>query len=220
MTMGADERFQNGGWDPEWENIFQTEAWGRYPSENVVRFIGRETSSVEDKGTLKALEIGSGSGPQIWFLAREGLEAHGVEGSPTAIEICNRRLAEEGLSANARVGDAIALDYADDTFDFVIDVQCLTCMPMEIARKAVVEAQRVLKPGGKLFSQTLKAPDSDDETLQRGKHHERKRYMRKLARNDVAALYGGFADLNVDLVTQTRNNGAITIEEWIIVGQK
>lgn len=220
MSTETNDKFAAGGWDPEWENIFQSEAWGRYPSENVVRFIGRETKDVSDRSSLKALEIGSGSGPQIWFFAREGLETHGVEGSPTAVEICNRRLAEEGLSAHAVVGDAIALDYPEAMFDFVFDVQCLTCMPPEIARKAVVEAQRVLKPGGKFFSQTLKAPETDDAALQRGKHHQRQRYMRKTARSEIAEIYAGFSDLDIDLITQTRNSGAVTIEEWIIVGRK
>ena len=28
-------------WDPVWENVFQNQSWGKYPSENLVRFVAR-----------------------------------------------------------------------------------------------------------------------------------------------------------------------------------
>ncbi len=221
--QGADavsQVFKDGGWDPEWERIFQTESWGRYPSESLVRFIGRELKTREDRSSIRVLEIGSGNGSQIWFLAREGLDAHGVEGSETAVRQCLERLDAEQLSATVLVGDAIALEYEDASFDYVIDIQCLTCMPVDIAVKAVAEARRVLKPGGKLFSQTLKAPESDDPAAQRGRHHERKRFLRKTDRAEIEVIYSQFAERTVDRLLQTRENQATEIEEWLIECRK
>ena len=79
-----------------WENIFASRGWGAYPPEELVRFIARNFRTVPDRSQVHVLEIGCGPGPNIWFLAREGYAAAGIDGSPTAIR--QRVRGEEALS--------------------------------------------------------------------------------------------------------------------------
>lgn len=51
--------------------------------------------AVEDRATIKVLEVGCGPGANIWYLAREGFSVYAVEGSASAIEKAHNRLAAE-----------------------------------------------------------------------------------------------------------------------------
>lgn len=141
-------------WDPIWEEIFRSREWGRYPPEELIRFVARRFYSAPDRGTVKILEIGCGTGANIWFLAREGFEAYGIDGSSTAIQKARLRMAEEGLSADLRVGDVLHLreHYPRNYFDAVIDVACLQCnLPTPV--KAILDGMvELLRPGGRVFS--------------------------------------------------------------------
>ena len=54
---------------------------------------------------IKVLEIGCGTGSNIWFLAREGFDVFGLDGSQTAILKTREKLDREQLSAELNVGD-------------------------------------------------------------------------------------------------------------------
>ena len=96
-------------WDPTWEQMFRTRDWGRYPPEELIRFVARHFFSVSDRRQVRVLEIGCGTGANIWFLAREGFDAYGIDGSKTAMVKAEQRLQEEGLKAHLQVGDIISL---------------------------------------------------------------------------------------------------------------
>jgi hypothetical protein len=49
-------------WDPGWDNIFSKKKWGKYPPEELVRFVGRNYFSVPDRSSISFLEIGCGGG--------------------------------------------------------------------------------------------------------------------------------------------------------------
>ena len=61
------------------------------------------------------------------------------------------RVAKEELAGTVevRVGDATALEFSDETFDFVVAVQVYSFVP-NVAR-ALEEAARVLRKGGRLL---------------------------------------------------------------------
>ena len=46
----------------------------RYPNEEFLRFVGRSIGSMsrEEKETLTALEVGCGSGGNLWVFAEQG----------------------------------------------------------------------------------------------------------------------------------------------------
>lgn len=58
--------------DNIWNSVFKNQEWGKYPSEDLIRFIARNFYSIKNRLDVKVLEIGCGPGANIWFLAREG----------------------------------------------------------------------------------------------------------------------------------------------------
>ncbi|WP_270984972.1 class I SAM-dependent methyltransferase [Campylobacter upsaliensis] len=143
-----------------WEEIFSKKEWGKYPSESVIRFIARNFYNVKDRNTIKILELGLGTGANLWFCAREGFKVSGIEWSKTGVERFKARLKEEKLSTQIEqieIGDYLEkLDnFKDESFDAVIDVGSLCCNEREKTRQIFLKAFKKLKVGGKFFSLTL-----------------------------------------------------------------
>src|SRR3989344_4036029 len=104
-------------WDKTWEKIYRTKEWGKYPPEELVRFIAHNYYETKDRKTVKILDLGCGTGAATWFIAREGFNAYGIDGSPTAIKIAKKRFITEKLKGNFQVGDIISLPFEGDEFD-------------------------------------------------------------------------------------------------------
>ena len=134
-----------------WEQIHKSKSWGRYPNEELVRFIGRNffKYSIPERKNIKILEIGCGQGANIWFLAKEGFDSYGIDISISAIEKANKYLNEfHHTSANLEQGDAKNLQYSDNYFDAVIDVVALQHLTFTDHKIAYNEVKRVLKSNG------------------------------------------------------------------------
>ncbi len=147
-------------WDPVWEDVYRSRAWGRYPGEDVVRFVMGHHGRRQDRENVRLLEVGCGTGANLWFMAREGFCTHGLERAPTAVDLCNRRLDEEcpgwrEAGGRVQVGDLLRLPYEDGFFDAAIDVVAVCYSPFEQARAAYRELARVTRPGGRLFVRTF-----------------------------------------------------------------
>ncbi len=94
----------------------------------------------------RVLEIGVGLGADHQRFAEAGAVLSGVDLTPRAIELTQRRFAALGLASDLRVGDAENLDYPDATFDIVYSWGVIHHSPD--TPRAVDEIFRVLKPGG------------------------------------------------------------------------
>ncbi|EJF0770602.1 class I SAM-dependent methyltransferase [Campylobacter upsaliensis] len=143
-----------------WEEIFSKKEWGKYPSESVIRFIARNFYNAKDRNAIKILELGLGTGANLWFCAREGFKVSGIEWSKTGVERFKARLKEEKLSTQIEqieIGDYLEkLDnFKDESFDAVIDVASLCCNEREKTRQIFLKAFKKLKVGGKFFSTAL-----------------------------------------------------------------
>lgn len=213
-------------WDPIWEKVFESAQWGKYPGEDVIRFVARNFYA-RSRNEVKILEIGCGPGANIWYLAREGFEAHGIDGSATAIRRCQERLASEGFKATLRIGDVAMLPYPDNTFDGVLDVECLCCNSRKASEKIVEEIARVLKSGGKFYSRTftdeffLGASPTRAGNLEYAEVFEgpakRKGFIRLINRAMIHELYGSAFEIeSVERSAYTVDNGRILIPEWLI----
>ena len=72
-----------------------------------------------------------------------------VDITDRAVEITRARLALNGLDAEVKQADAEALPFEDESFDVVVSFGVLHHTPD--TEKAIEEAHRVLKPGGRLL---------------------------------------------------------------------
>ena len=82
-----------------WEKIHSDREWGKYPNEELIRFIGKYFFKIEfeKRNKIKILELGVGQGANVWFLVREGFDVYGVDISNSAIEKMKNRLKKENM---------------------------------------------------------------------------------------------------------------------------
>ena len=139
-----------------WDKKFKSRAWGRYPPEDLVRFMGRNFKNAE-KNNVHVLEVGCGPGANVWFLHREGYTVSAIDVSPTAIQLVGERLAAENKdfkspAPDLRVGNFETLPWADAQFDAVVDIFALYANTNDVIAKSLKEIARVLKPGGLFYT--------------------------------------------------------------------
>lgn len=140
--------------DASWEQIHRNQEWGRYPSEEVIRFVARNYYSKQRTET-RLLDAGCGTGAVTWYLARENFDVYAFDGSQTAIKNARERMQHEGLNATLEVCDAANLKYNNEFFDGIIDSAMIYANTVESIKAILKECHRVLKKHGKMFSTGL-----------------------------------------------------------------
>ncbi len=138
--------------------IQSTDAWNRvYKQHGTVVTEPHEdmpsiVQSLKDRGASTVLDLGSGTGRHVIYLARNGFSVFGLDNSPAGIELTCRWLTDEGLTADLRLQSmAEQLPYEDKFFDAIISVQVIHHADSATIREIVQELTRVLKGGGFLF---------------------------------------------------------------------
>ena len=114
--------------------------------EKVLFGDGREWVCSRARG--KVLELAVGTGRNLPFYPR-GVLLTGIELSPKMLAIAHRRASEIGIEADLSEGDAQNVPFPDASFDTVVATLALCTIPDD--RRAVAEAARVLRPGGRLL---------------------------------------------------------------------
>ncbi len=94
---------------------------------------------------LKVLDVGCGPGIVSMQLADLGHDVTSVDFSERMLEFARQNAADNGLSIDFRHGDAMSLEFEDDSFDAVVSDYMLWTVPDP--EKAISEWFRVLKPG-------------------------------------------------------------------------
>ncbi len=97
------------------------------------------------------LDVGTGTGHFALFLAQQGARVVGVDVSRPMLRVA----AEKNAMPPLVQGDALALPFADDSFDMAFSVTALEFVPD--AARAVAEMVRVCRPGGSLVLGVLNA---------------------------------------------------------------
>lgn len=216
-----------------WENIFQNNEWGKYPPVALIKFIAKNFYHVKKRKNIKILEIGSGPGANLWYMAREGFTVYGIDGSKTACEKGSARLASENL--DGMVGEIITGDYydvlnnfEDNYFDAVIDVESLYCNSFDKSQEIIKLLLTKLKPGGVMFSLTFADGTwgLDGENI--GYHAvnpvdgpmANMGYGRYVTREDIDKLYGVDNIItNIERQELHLSDNKV-IKEWIIETKK
>jgi SAM-dependent methyltransferase len=125
----------------------------RYPNEELVRFLARNyfKFSREDRARISILDAGCGSCSNLWVIAHEGFDAHGVDLSPESLRLGKEILAEWGVTAQLKTGNLLQLPYEDGTLDAVVDVFSSSVLNMTEFPSYLREVARVLKTEGRFF---------------------------------------------------------------------
>lgn len=137
--------------DRVWEELYSSGTDVRYPYDQIVSFVYHRLPRHKPLEEIRILEVGCGTGNNLWFAAREGFQVHGVDASPSAIRKARLRFRRENLAGNFSVSDFAALPFSDGSFDLVLDRAAITCCGLSTAKRCVGEARRVLVPGGMFF---------------------------------------------------------------------
>jgi len=151
-----------------WDKRYLSGYAQSYPWDSVVSFIFRNAPKDLPRSEIKVLEVGFGTGPNLWFAAREGFRTAGVESSITAVEIARKRFRQDKLEGDLLLGDFTNLPFEDETFDLAIDRCSLVCVGANAQKKAVSEVQRCLRVGGLFFHNAYTDCHSSMQTGEQG----------------------------------------------------
>ena len=139
-----------------------------YPNEQLVQFVATHFFAVphHERSKVRILEVGCGSGANLWMLAKEGFDTYGMDASATGVDLAKAHLRDKwGVTATIKVGLFDNLPFDDGYFDAVCDVVSLQHTTLAGTRSALAEIRRVLKSGGLFFSYRL----SDASAMYRSK---------------------------------------------------
>jgi len=128
-----------------------------YPNEELLRFLGRNyfgITNLQERTQIKILELGCGSGANLWMLAKEGFDTFGIDIAKNALEFAKQMFIKWGVNANLKPGSFTDLPYADNSFDSIVDVFSIYCLNDKDFLLAIEEVVRILRPGGLFFSYT------------------------------------------------------------------
>lgn len=197
-----------------WEQIHQERDWGKYPNEDLVRFIFRRMLRGTREGK-RILEIGCGTGANLWMIAREGFGAAGIDIAPTAIRKAINHLSRDKLHADLQTGDAREIErfYEPGTFDAIVDVGTLMHLTQAEAKDVVRQAQSLLKPGGWFFSAECVADDCF-----RGPVEDRG-YVHFYHRAEIEDLYSTFFAISIEKTARTYCHESESYSRWIVEAQ-
>lgn len=129
----------------------------QYPFGVVIEFIKTYLSrhclggGLCDIKTIKVLELGCGSGANIRYAAKLGLDVYAVDISATAIEYAKAKFKEEGLpvdDSNFKVCSFDQVEFPDNYFDMVIDRGALLYADNDTFIRTINNIHKMLKKGG------------------------------------------------------------------------
>ena len=96
----------------------------------------------------KVLEIGVGTGLSLDAYPRH-CQVTGIDLAPDMLEKAQERIDRNGWRhVTLEQGDALALRFPDDSFDYVMAFHVVSVVPD--AKRLMQEAQRVCRPGGRI----------------------------------------------------------------------
>src|SRR5436190_10284853 len=88
-------------WNESFEEQIANQAFNTAPVEPVIRTVSyyfRDRFGVEDLKKLHFLEMGSGGGANLIWLAQKGIKISGVDISPTALQLARKNLEKAGCA--------------------------------------------------------------------------------------------------------------------------
>ena len=141
----------------------------KYPFNYLVQIVMKYYGHVKDKSSLNVLEIGCGSGNNLYFLASEGFNVYGFDLSRSAIEFAQKRFAQDGLKCNLSIS---GFEYFDkdlvDKFDLIIERAVFYTQNIEYLQNYVFpKIKNSMKMNGIFISYYYNSNHPDKEFLKK-----------------------------------------------------
>lgn len=131
------------GWD--WEKAYQS-PW-LVPCEDSY-YLANKWS---DLGFKNVLDLGAGLGRHSILFSKHGFNTSAIDLSVYAMNNLKQWSEKENLNIDIKVGDMVALPYADNSFDSVFACHVISHTDTAGTKKVISEIERVLKPGGEIY---------------------------------------------------------------------
>jgi SAM-dependent methyltransferase len=218
----------------EWNIIFKKNKWGEYPSEDLIRFFAK---NLYPKKNLKVLELGSGTGANLWYFARNGHKTYGIEGSEYAVDISIEKLNKEspGWKGEIICGDFSKIfPYKNNFFDAIIDIEAVYLNSPDTQVQILKNVFRCLKKNGFFFSKHFEIGSYGWKKIlsksnyygvaargalgNKGKSHfARKKFFNDVFKNNFK---GTAKILSVERTERTVNNMKNSYKELLLTAKK
>lgn len=107
---------------------------------------------LKKNNSKKILDLGSGSGRHVIYLAKQGFDAFGIDIAKEGIRITKSWLKKENLKADLKIGNIYEkLPYPNNFFDAILTTGVICHNNIVGIRRVIKEMERILKPNGLIF---------------------------------------------------------------------
>lgn len=132
-----------------WDAVFQESGYVfETPHPDVIQL----SQDLQPTDVKHILDLGSGSGRHVVYLAGSGFTVHGFDNSPSGIELTKQWLSQENLDADLHLGDMTEkLPFDDNFFDAIVSIQVIHHARLETIETIIAEMERILKPDGAIL---------------------------------------------------------------------
>jgi len=116
------------------------------PMNKGLRLVGIRMSRPTEG--MNVLDVGCGTGTYLELYQRYHCNLHGLDASPSMLEVAHERL---GDTVQLDLGDAADMPYEDGRFDLVTAMLTMHEMPPATRAAGMMEMRRVVKDGGSIL---------------------------------------------------------------------
>lgn len=218
-------------WNPIWEKNHR-HGWGRYPFEDMVRFLSRYRRGVSDfKKKNRILDLGCGEGANTKVMVDLKFKTAAIDGSAAAIRHARQWVGSRKV--DFKTMDFLDLDknFPAGYFDLVCDNVAMYANTLSNIQAILKKIAYVLKPGGKFYCVSF---SSRTTGFGRGKRLEKNTYARVplgplknggithfFTENEIRKLWSKFFKIeSIDRLAYTQFNKKENVDLIICVASK
>ena len=113
----------------------------------VIAYIEKTSEVLQtSEVSMRALDLGCGTGTNSIFLAQHGFAVVGVDFSAKAIATARAKVQRANVTAEFHVADVTRLDFLREPFDFVLDIGCLHALDAATRPRYAEHLARLTRP--------------------------------------------------------------------------